>query len=143
MVTITNVLPGSYADRAGIRAGDNLISLDSNKISDVLDYRFYLYEKKLTLVLERNGEEFSVVIKKGEYDDIGLGFETPLMDKKHSCKNKCIFCFIDQLPKGMRESLYFKDDDARLSFLHGNYVTLTNLSSEDIDRIVKMHKAAP
>ncbi len=139
MVTITNVLPGSYADRAGIRAGDKLIALDSNKICDVLDYRFYLYEKKLTLSLERGGKEFSVVIKKGEYDDIGLGFETPLMDKKHSCKNKCIFCFIDQLPKGMRESLYFKDDDARLSFLHGNYVTLTNLSDEDIDRIVKMH----
>jgi len=139
MVTITNVLPGSYAARAGIRAGDKLISLDSNEINDVLDYRFYLYEKKLTLVLERDGEQFSAVIKKGEYDDIGLGFETPLMDKKHSCKNKCIFCFIDQLPKGMRESLYFKDDDARLSFLHGNYVTLTNLTDKDIDRIIKMH----
>ena len=139
MVTITNVLRGSYADRAGIRAGDKLIALDSNEINDVLDYRFYLYEKKLTLSLERDGEKFSAVIKKGEYDDIGLVFETPLMDKKHSCKNKCIFCFIDQLPKGMRESLYFKDDDARLSFLHGNYVTLTNLSDKDIDRIIKMH----
>ncbi|MBR2431463.1 MAG: DUF512 domain-containing protein, partial [Clostridia bacterium] len=87
----------------------------------------------------REGEELEFVIRKQEYDDIGLDFETPLMDKKHSCENKCIFCFIDQLPKGLRSSLYFKDDDSRLSFLHGNYITLTNLKEKDIDRIIEMH----
>ena len=139
MVAITDVLPRSRAAKAGIRAGDILVSINGHEISDVLDYRFYLAEEKLTLSLTRDGKSFDAKIKKQEYDDIGLSFETPLMDKKRCCANKCIFCFIDQLPKGLRPSLYFKDDDARLSFLHGNYITLTNLGDKDIDRIIKMH----
>ena len=138
MVKITDVLMGSRSYKAGISAGDILMSINGNEIRDVLDYRFYLTEKNVTLVLLRNGEEYSVTMKKGEYDDIGLDFETPLMDKKHSCTNKCIFCFIDQNPEGLRESLYFKDDDSRLSFIHGNYVTLTNMTQTDVDRIIKM-----
>jgi len=139
MVKITCVAPRSRADRAGIRANDNLISIGGRDINDVLDYRFFLAERHITLKLCRDGEIYEVEIKKSQYDDIGLDFETPLMDKKHSCHNKCIFCFIDQLPRGMRETLYFKDDDSRLSFLHGNYITLTNLHDIDIDRIIEMH----
>ncbi len=139
MVSITDVMKKSRADRAGIKAGDVLISINGREINDVLDYRFYLVEKNIVIKILRNGEYIDFSIKKQEYDDIGLDFETPLMDKKRSCENKCIFCFIDQLPKGMRKSLYFKDDDSRLSFLHGNYVTLTNLSEKDIDRIIEMH----
>ena len=127
MVTVTDVFPRSRAARAGIEKNDILLSINGKEINDVLDYRFYLADKKITLSLKRGDEYFETVIFKGEYDDIGLDFETPLMDKKHSCENKCIFCFIDQLPKGMRDTLYFKDDDSRLSFLHGNYVTLTNM----------------
>ena len=139
MVKIYDVIKGSLADKGGILAGDHLISIDGNEINDVLDYRFYLTERNINLVLKRNDSEFSVGIKKKEYDDIGLEFETYLMDKKKSCKNKCVFCFIDQLPKGMRDTLYFKDDDARLSFLMGNYITLTGLNDKDVDRIIKMH----
>ena len=139
LVAITDVLPRSRAAKAGIRAGDVLVSINDHEISDVLDYRFYLAEEKLTLTLTRGEKTFDVKIKKQEYDDIGLDFETPLMDKKHSCENKCVFCFIDQLPKGLRSSLYFKDDDSRLSFLHGNYITLTNLHDRDIERIIEMH----
>lgn len=138
MVAITGVLKGSSADRKGIQKGDILISVNGNAIADILDYRFYLCEKKLSVVLCRDGKEYTVNIKKDEYDDIGLEFETFLMDKKHSCRNKCIFCFIDQLPKGMRDTLYFKDDDSRLSFLQGNYITMTNLTDDDVSRIIKM-----
>lgn len=138
MVKITEVERRSRAARVGIRANDLLVSVNGNAIRDVLDYRFYLAERRVELSLVRDGKEFTVNIKKGEYDDIGLVFETPLMDKKHTCKNGCIFCFIDQNPEGMRESLYFKDDDSRLSFIHGNYVTLTNMTDEDVARIVKM-----
>ena len=139
MVTVTEVTKRSRADKAGIRAGDILVSINGKEISDVLDYRFYLADKHLTLALVRDGKALQKRIKKQEYDDIGLEFETPLMDKKHSCENKCVFCFIDQLPKGMRPTLYFKDDDSRLSFLHGNYITLTNLHDKDIERIIDMH----
>ena len=139
MVTVTDVFPRSRAARAGIEKNDILVSINGKEINDVLDYRFYLADKKITLSLKRGDECFETVIFKREYDDIGLDFETPLMDKKHSCENKCIFCFIDQLPKGMRDTLYFKDDDSRLSFLHGNYVTLTNMRERDIDRIIEMH----
>ena len=139
MVKICSVLRNSRAEKVGISDGDILLSINGNEINDVLDYRFYLADTHITLELLRNGSTFSAQIKKGEYDDIGLEFETPLMDKKHSCRNKCIFCFIDQLPDGMRETLYFKDDDSRLSFLHGNYITMTNLSDKDVDRIIKMH----
>ena len=139
MVKILAVLPRSIAAKAGIHGGDVLVSINQNEIRDVLDYRFYLTDTNVSVTLSRGGAEYTVHINKGEYDDIGLEFETPLMDKKHTCQNGCVFCFIDQLPPGMRESLYFKDDDDRLSFLHGNYVTLTNLKDADIDRIIKMH----
>ena len=135
---ITDVVKGSPAERHGIRPGDYLVSVNGNGIADVLDYRFYLCEKKLHIITTRDGTERPVDSQKGEYDDIGLEFETFLMDKKHSCRNKCIFCFIDQLPRGMRDTLYFKDDDSRLSFLQGNYITMTNLDDADIDRIIKM-----
>ncbi len=138
MVKITSVESHSRGEKCGIRAGDILLAINENQINDVLDYRFYLTERQVKIRLSRGGEEYSVCIKKGEYDDIGLEFETPLMDKKHSCTNKCIFCFIDQNPEGLRESLYFKDDDSRLSFIHGNYVTLTNMTQQDVDRIIKM-----
>jgi len=139
MVLITDVLPRSRAEKAGILAGDTLVSINGREICDVLDYRFHLANKTVNIALLRNGETITKIINKDEYDDIGLDFETPLMDKKHSCENKCVFCFIDQLPKGLRKSLYFKDDDSRLSFLHGNYITLTNLAEKDIDRIIEMH----
>lgn len=139
MVRICGVEENSSAASAGIQPGDELLRVNGNEITDVLDYRFYLADERVTIELTRDGAPYSVTIHKSTYDDIGLDFETPLMDKKHSCANKCIFCFIDQLPKGLRSSLYFKDDDSRLSFLHGNYITLTNLYDRDIDRIIKMH----
>ncbi|MBQ3528742.1 MAG: DUF512 domain-containing protein [Clostridia bacterium] len=139
LVEITDVREHSRAAKQGILPDDILISINGHDINDVLDYRFYLCEKDINLLLKRNGTEYSVYIKKREYDDIGLEFATPLMDKKHTCENKCIFCFIDQNPKGMRKSIYFKDDDSRLSFLHGNYITLTNLKMSDIQRIINMH----
>ena len=139
MVTITGVEKGSRAERHGVQVGDVLISINDREIRDVLDYRFHLANTTVTLLLHRGPELVTVTLHKREYDDIGLDFETPLMDKKQRCENKCIFCFIDQLPSGMRETLYFKDDDSRLSFLHGNYVTLTNMHERDIDRIIEMH----
>jgi len=139
MVRIENVLCGSPANKAGIKSGDILISVNGNEINDVLDYRFYLAEKNISVAVVRGEEALKFSFVKETYDDIGLEFETPLMDKKQRCNNKCIFCFIDQLPKGLRDTLYFKDDDSRLSFLHGNYITMTNLQRSDIDRIVKMH----
>ncbi len=138
MVKIKSVEDRSHAKRAGVVPGDTLVSINGNEINDVLDYRFYLAERKITLLLSGENGEYSVKIKKGEYDDIGLEFETALMDEKHSCRNGCIFCFIDQNPKGMREPVYFKDDDSRLSFIHGNYITLTNMYDKDIERIIKM-----
>lgn len=139
MVTVYSVEGGSKAEKAGILPGDILISVCGEEINDVLDYRFYLSRTHVRLKIHRGSELFDVDITKGEYDDIGLEFETYLMDKKRTCRNKCIFCFIDQMPKGCRETLYFKDDDSRLSFLQGNYITCTNLTSKDIDRIIKMH----
>ena len=139
MVTIKNVEPSSYAAKAGVLAGDILLSVNGHEIKDVLDYRFYLAEKKVTLQVHRGPEILELTIAKDEYDDIGLEFDTYLMDKKQFCRNKCVFCFIDQLPKGMRETLYFKDDDSRLSFLQGNYITMTNMSEREIARIIEMH----
>ena len=138
MVRIQSVERFSPAEKAKIKAGDEIVSINGNEIKDVLDYRYYICEKKLSVLIRRDGAEKTFTVKKGEYDDLGLEFETYLMDAKHSCRNKCIFCFIDQLPKGMRDTLYFKDDDSRLSFLQGNYITLTNMKDEDIDRIIKM-----
>lgn len=139
MVRIEKVLENSIAEECDILPNDILLSINGHSIKDVLDYRFYLTEEEVTLLLARGNENFEVFIEKEMYEDIGLEFETPLMDKKQRCENKCIFCFIDQLPKGLRETLYFKDDDSRLSFLHGNYITLTNLKKEDVDRIIEMH----
>lgn len=138
MVKITEVYPHSLAEKHNILPLDVLVSINGNEINDVLDYRFYLTEKRVSILLLRDGERLTVDITKGEYDDIGLDFETPLMDKKHTCRNGCIFCFIDQNPEGLRDTLYFKDDDSRLSFLHGNYITLTNMTDKDVERIVKM-----
>ena len=139
-VTIKDVIRHSYADRAGCEAGDILLSINGNDIVDVLDYRFYQLDSNLELkIRDIHGEVHTVKVRKPEYEELGLEFDTYLMDKEKSCRNKCVFCFIDQLPKGLRESLYFKDDDSRLSFLFGNYVTLTNLSEHEISRIIKMH----
>ncbi len=139
-VIISGIVPKSPADRAKIKEGDTLLTINQNRIDDVLDFRFYELESRLTLQLaDKNGRLKTVKIKKDEFEDLGLLFETYLMDKQHSCKNKCIFCFIDQLPKNMRSSLYFKDDDSRLSFLFGNYITLTNITEHEIERIIKMH----
>ncbi len=138
MVTITAVESGSVAAKGGIQAGDILVAIDTHPIRDILDYRFFLTEEVITLTVRRDGKDFDVSLKKGRYDDIGLDFETFLMDKKRRCANNCIFCFIDQNPCGMRETVYFKDDDTRLSFLMGNYVTLTNVKDEELRRIVEM-----
>ena len=122
------------------RVGDSLISINGKRIVDVLDYKFYAYDARLHVVLRRpDGSEYTVEVRKGEGGDLGLDFETYLMDNPRSCANNCVFCFIDQLPKGMRKTMYFKDDDARLSFLLGNYITLTNLSRREIDRIIALH----
>ena len=139
MVKITGVIPDSIAEIYGIKSGDELLSVNKNEINDVLDYRFFCTDKKLKLELLRDGKRKKVKIKKDEYDDLGLEFATYLMDSQRPCQNKCIFCFIDQLPKGMRDTLYFKDDDSRLSFFFGNYITLTNIGEDEIDRIIKMH----
>ncbi len=140
MVVISGVVKGSIAEKKRIKPGESIISIDGNDIVDVLDYRFYQNNTKITVrILKANGKLKDIKIKKNEFDDLGLEFETYLMDKQRSCKNKCIFCFIDQLPKGMRESLYFKDDDSRLSFLFGNYITLTNITEHEVERIIKMH----
>ncbi len=138
MVKILDVEKNSRAEKAGIIPGDELMSINGNEIEDVLDYRFYLAEREVLIEWKREDKPFSAKIKKGEYDDIGLEFATALMDEKNSCRNACVFCFIDQNPVGLRETLYFKDDDSRLSFLHGNYITLTNMYDKDIERIVKM-----
>ncbi len=138
MVTVTAVAPRSIADRVGICPEDILLEINGHPISDVLDYRFFLTERRIVLKIHRGAELLEFPITKGEYEDIGLEFSTFLMDEKRRCSNKCIFCFIDQLTKGLRKTLYFKDDDSRLSFLLGNYVTLTNLSDAEIDRIVEM-----
>lgn len=139
-VKIDGVAAGSPADKKGIKSGDKILAVNGNEIIDVLDYRFYQDEKRLKLEIETNdGRVKRIRINKGEYEELGLEFDSYLMDKQHSCKNKCIFCFIDQLPSGMRDTLYFKDDDSRLSFLFGNYITLTNLTEHEISRIIKMH----
>lgn len=138
-VKIKDVQKKSPAAKAGLKAQDTIHTINGHEIADVLDYMYYCAEDHLRIVYERRGKLKKARVKKSEYDDLGLDFDTFLMDKKRSCCNKCIFCFIDQMPPGMRETLYFKDDDARLSFLQGNYVTLTNLNDKDIQRIIDMH----
>ena len=136
---IISVAPESPASRTIIEPGDVLRRINGNAIGDVLDYKYFSYDGRLLIELTGADDRIKLVrLRKPEGEDLGLGFGTMLMDKQRSCANKCIFCFIDQLPDGMRETLYYKDDDVRLSFLQGNYVTLTNLSRRDIERIIKL-----
>ena len=138
-----NIIKSIDADsplRHKAQVGDNLISINGKRVVDVLDYKFYAYDPKLEVVLRRpDGSEYTVHIHKREGGDLGLDFESYLMDSPRSCANNCVFCFIDQLPRGMRPTMYFKDDDARLSFLLGNYITLTNLSKREIQRVIDLH----
>jgi putative radical SAM enzyme (TIGR03279 family) len=137
-IPVMEVAPGSIAEEAGIEKGDVVVSINGEKIGDVFDYRFLIADEYLTVeVRKSDGEIWEIEIEKDPYEDLGIEFESSMLDEARSCTNKCIFCFIDQLPEGMRSSLYFKDDDSRLSFLSGNYITLTNISSEDINRIIR------
>ncbi len=137
---IIKVERGSIAEELGIEPGDILKSINGQEIADVFDYRYLIHDEYIEMGIETvQGEEVIAEIEKDEDEDIGIIFESGLMDKAKRCSNKCIFCFIDQLPPNMRETLYFKDDDSRLSFLQGNYVTLTNMSEEDINRIIYYH----
>ena len=139
LTKIASVDPHSPARKAGVRPGETLTHINGHPIVDVLDYKFYAYDPKLELTLtEPEGGSRTLRIRKAEGEDLGLNFETYLMDRARSCANKCIFCFVDQMPPGMRDTLYFKDDDARLSFLMGNYMTLTNLSKREIQRIIDL-----
>lgn len=131
---------GSIAHELGLEPGDKLLAINDTEIEDVFDYHFYVNDEELVLLIEKpDGEQWELEIEKDCEEDLGIEFEQGLMDEYRSCRNKCIFCFIDQMPEGMRDTLYFKDDDSRLSFLQGNYVTLTNMSDHDIDRIVRYH----
>ena len=126
--------------RGKAELGDTVVSINGNAILDVLDYKFFAYDRELDVVLRRpDGSEYGVKVRKGEGGDLGLDFGSYLMDAPRSCANACVFCFIDQLPRGMRRTMYFKDDDARLSFLLGNYITLTNLSEREVERIIALH----
>ena len=139
-VRIDSIKEKSHAEALGIEAGDILVSINGHEIVDGLDYRFYETESYLELLmLDEKGREHEFKLRKGRYEPIGFEFNSYLIDEQRSCRNKCIFCFIDQLPKGMRETLYFKDDDSRLSFLFGNYITLTNIDEKEINRIISMH----
>ena len=136
---IKYVEPDSIAEEIGLESGDTIEKINGVEIKDVLDYRFLINDEFITLtVLTKQGEVAEVDIEKDAYEPLGVEFENSLMDKPLHCTNKCVFCFIDQLPKGMRESLYFKDDDTRLSFFQGNYVTFTNLDDDEIDRIIRL-----
>ncbi len=131
---------GSIAHELGLEPGDKLLAINDMEIEDVFDYHFYVNDEELVLLVEKpDGEQWELEIEKDYEEDLGIEFEQGLMDEYRSCRNKCIFCFIDQMPEGMRDTLYFKDDDSRLSFLQGNYVTLTNMSDHDIERIIRYH----
>ena len=137
---VSAVETGSIAEELGIEPGDLLLAVNDQEIEDIFDYHYLINEEYLTVLIEKpDGEQWELEIEKEFEDDLGMDFESGLMDDYRSCHNKCIFCFIDQMPPGMRETLYFKDDDSRLSFLQGNYVTLTNMSEHDIDRIIRYH----
>lgn len=137
---ITKVTSNGIAEEVGIEENDILVSINNKEINDIIDYKFLSADEEIVLEIEKpSGEIWEIEIEKEYGEDIGIEFGGGIMDKAKSCSNKCIFCFIDQLPKGMRETLYFKDDDSRLSFLQGNFVTLTNMKDEDIDRIIKYH----
>ena len=135
---VKDIVPGSIAEELEIEAGDILLKINDEEIEDIFDYQYYCEDECIVVtILKPDGEEWELEIEKDEDEDLGIIFENGLMDDYRSCHNKCIFCFIDQMPKGMRETLYFKDDDARLSFLQGNYITLTNMSDHDIDKVIK------
>ena len=137
---IKDVLPGSIAEELEIESGDYLLAINNNEIEDIFDYQYYVEDTYIEILIEKQDkEQWILEVDKEEDEDLGIIFDNGLMDEYKSCHNKCIFCFIDQMPKGMRETLYFKDDDSRLSFLQGNYVTLTNMSDHDLDRIIKYH----
>lgn len=137
---VNKVLPDSIAWELEIRPGDEVLEINDQKIEDVFDYHYLMNDEYVELLIRKpDGEEWLLEIEKDYNEDIGIEFVNPLMDEYRSCRNKCVFCFIDQMPKGMRETLYFKDDDSRLSFLQGNYVTLTNMSDHDIDRVIQYH----
>ena len=137
---IKEIEAGSIADELGLEPGDRLLAINDNEIEDVFDYHYYVNDEELVLLVEKpDGEQWELEIEKDYEEDLGIVFEQGLMDEYRSCRNKCMFCFIDQMPEGMRDTLYFKDDDSRLSFLQGNYVTLTNMSDHDIERIVRYH----
>lgn len=137
---IKTVLPGSIAEELEIEPGDKILAIDNTEIEDVFDYQFLVQDTYIEVLIEKqDGEQWLLEVDKDMDEDLGIEFENGLMDEYRHCHNKCIFCFIDQMPKGMRETLYFKDDDSRLSFLQGNYVTLTNMSDHDIDRICRYH----
>lgn len=137
---IAKVSPGSIGEELELEPGDVLISINGKKIEDVFDYRYLLSDEYVVLLVEKaGGEEWELEVEKEYDEDLGIEFENGLMDTYRSCSNRCIFCFIDQMPPGMRETLYFKDDDSRLSFLQGNYVTLTNMSDHDVERIIRYH----
>lgn len=140
-VTIQGIEAASPAEKAGLAPGMVLHRLDGHEINDGLDYEFYAARAKLSADVEDERGRRTLVVKKGEYEPLGCTFKSYLIDKQHTCKNKCVFCFVDQMPKGMRPSLYFKDDDERLSFLFGNYVTLTNLNDKEVQRIIDMRIA--
>lgn len=137
--TIKYVEPFSIAEEAGIEKGDKLCKINGSEFHDILEYRYLTAEYEVTLEVMKRDGSIEVITVESDYEDLGIEFNEGLIDEAQSCTNKCIFCFIDQLPMGMRETVYFKDDDTRLSFLQGNYVTLTNLSDEEIDRLIKMH----
>lgn len=140
---IKEIEPGSIAEELGLTPRDELISINDTKIKDVFDYHYLIKDEVVNILIKKpNGDEWELDIEKDYDDDLGIVFEEGLMDSYRSCRNKCIFCFIDQMPPGMRDTLYFKDDDARLSFLQGNYITLTNLSDEEVDRII-FYKLSP
>lgn len=136
--TIGYVEPDSLANEAGIEAGDVLLSVNGEAPLDILEYRYLIAEYEVELEIKKKNGTIEIITIENDYEDLGIEFCEGLIDKAQSCHNKCIFCFIDQLPKGMRETVYFKDDDARLSFLQGNYVTLTNMTDEDVDRLIRM-----
>ncbi len=143
---IQSVAPGSIAEELGVERGDVLISINDQEVEDVFDYRYLTQDEELTVVIRKGDsmeedepEEWELEIEKEPDEDLGIEFESGLMDEYRSCRNRCIFCFVNQMPKGMRDTLYFHDDDARLSFLQGNYITLTNMSDHDIDRIIRYH----
>ena len=137
---IASVESGSIAEELGLEPGDAIEEINGNEIEDIFDYQYYVEDEYLdVMVLTKDGEECVLEIEKDEDEDLGITFESSLMDEYHSCCNKCMFCFIDQMPPGMRETLYFKDDDSRLSFLQGNYITLTNMRDKDIERVIRYH----